>query len=127
KLGHGYSFSASATIKPIPPLRLDLDYSYSTLPSLDDQQTFYRGSISRLEGRYYFNRRLFFRLIAQYNTFNKQIQVNPIPGYKINPFTKMYLGMTDYMKRIDRFAPSRINAYRQTDREFFIKIQYLFR
>jgi hypothetical protein len=127
KYGRGYNFTASATIKPMPRLQLDLSYQYSTLSSLDHSTTFYSGSISRVEGHYNFSRHLFFRLIAQYNTFTKQIQVYPLLYYKLNPFTKFYIGMTDNLQHVNQFEPSRINAYRQINREFFIKVQYLIR
>jgi hypothetical protein len=125
--GHGYDFTASATVKPMPRLQFDLSYQYSTLSSLNDSKTYYSGSISRLEGHYNFSRHLFFRLIAQYNTFTKQIQIYPLLYYKLNPFTKFYIGMTDNLQHVDRFEPSRVSAYRQINREFFIKVQYLIR
>lgn len=125
KAGHGYAFSVGATVKPILKLQLDLSYNYSTLSSLNDQTRFYSGSISRLEVRYTFIRHLFFRLITQYNSFNKQLQVYPLIYYKLNPFTKVYLGMTDNLQHVNRLGPPRINGYRQSNREFFIKFQYL--
>jgi hypothetical protein len=127
KYGHGYNFMASATIKPMPRLQLDLSYQYSTLSSLDDKTKFYSGSISRLEAHYNFSRHLFFRLITQYNTFTKQVQVYPLLSYKLNPFTKFYIGTTDNLQHVNRVGPPQINAYRQINREFFIKVQYLIR
>jgi hypothetical protein len=127
KTGHGYDLVASATFQPTARLKLDLNYSYSTLSSLDDSKTFYSGSISRLEGTYNFSRRLHFRLITQYNTFNKRIQVYPLFSYKFNAFTKIYLGMTDNLQHVNQLGPPQINAYRQINREFFMKIQYLIR
>ncbi len=127
KYGHGYNFTASATVKPMPRLQLGLSYQYSTLSSLDDKTKFYSGSISRLEAHYNFSRYLFFRLITQYNTFTKQIQVYPLLSYKLNPFTKFYIGMTDNLQHVNRVGPPQINAYRQINREFFVKVQYLIR
>jgi hypothetical protein len=127
KYGHGYNLSASATIKPMPRLKLDLNFSYSTLSSLDDTKKFYSGDISRLEAEFNFSRHFHARLITQYNSFTKRIQVYPLLEYKLNPFSKIYLGMTDYLQHVNRFGPPRINAYRQTSREFFVKIEYLIR
>lgn len=124
-LGHGYSLSAYATLKPSPRLYLTMDYSYSTLSSLDDAENYYSGDIIRLNSRYNFSRRLFARFITQYNSFDQRLQVYPLLYYKLNPFTKFYVGMTDYLNHYDR--PGEFQGYRQTDRQFFVKFQYLIR
>ncbi|HKJ44566.1 MAG TPA: sugar-binding protein [Balneolales bacterium] len=125
KTGHGYSVSANATFKPTPRLHLSLDYSYSTLSSLDNKTNYYSGDIFRLNSRYNFSRKLFARFITQYDSFNKQIQVYPLVYYKLNPFTIFYAGMTDYMDNFNE--PNGFNGYKQTNREFFVKFQYLIR
>jgi hypothetical protein len=125
KNGHGYSLSAYTTFKPTPRLHLSLDYSYSTLSSLDNKTNYYSGDIIRLNSRYNFSRKLFARFITQYDSFNKQIQVYPLVYYKLNPFTIFYAGMTDYMDNFNE--PNGFNGYKQTNREFFVKFQYLIR
>jgi len=127
ELGHGYNISAQATIKPSARLELNLNYHYSTLSPLNDSKTFYSGDITRLKANYNFSRRLFARVITQYNSFNKRIQVYPLLYYKLNPFTKFYIGMTDYLNHFDPSTSNSFKGYRQTNREFFVKIQYLFR
>jgi len=124
-LGHGYSVSAYANFKPTPRLHLSLDYQYSTLSSMDNSTKYYNGEITRLNSRYNFSKKLFARLITQYNSFNKRIQIYPLVYYKLNPFTIFYAGMTDYMDHFDQ--PNQFNGFRQTNREFFIKFQYMIR
>lgn len=126
-LGHGYNASAYANIKPTPRLHLSLNYSYSTLSSLDDSQKYYSGDIIRLNSRYNFSRKLFLRFITQYNSFNKQFQVYPLLYYKLNPFSKFYIGMTDNLQKYDQPGPAGVDGIRQTHREFFVKFQYLIR
>lgn len=121
-LGRGYTFSASGTIEPTPRLHLILDYNYSTLHSFDHSVKYFSGDIVRMTGRYNFSRRLLVRLITQYDSFNKEIQVYPLIYYKLNPFTIFYMGMTDYMDHFDQ-----PNVYKQANREFFVKFQYLIR
>lgn len=127
EMGHGYDLSASVTVKPLSKLKLKVDYDYSTLSSLDDSKKFYSGSISRLEGNYNFSRHLFFRLITQYDSFDEQIQIYPLLYYKLNPFTKFYIGMTGYREHLYQAGPPRIDEYKPIARQFFIKVQYLFR
>lgn len=108
-------------------LELNLSYDYSTLSSYSNDQNFYNGDIFRMTGRYNFTKKLFARLITQYNSFNDQIQVYPLVYYKANPFTKFYIGMTDYMNHFDESGPNGFNGYKETDRQFFVKFQYLIR
>jgi len=125
--GEGYNISADATLKPTQRLEMNVSYNYSTLSSVDGSQEFYSGDIFRLTGRYNFTKKLFARLITQYNSFNDQIQLYPLVYYKANPFTKFYLGMTDYLNHFDQPGPNGFEGYKETDRQFFVKFQYLIR
>lgn len=127
QLGEGYNISAYATVKPTSRLELNLNYRYSTLSSKASGQKFFSGDIYRMTGRYNFTKNLFSRLIAQYNSFNEQIQIYPLLYYKLNPFTKFYIGMTDYLNHFNQSGPNGFRGYRETDRQFFIKFQYLIR
>lgn len=127
EMGEGYNFSAYTTIKPTSRLELNVSYNYSTLSRWKGDQEFYSGDIIRMTGRYNFSKRIFARLITQYNSFNEQVQVYPLVYYKLNPFTKFYMGMTDYVNHFDQPGPNGFKGYRQTDRQFFVKFQYLIR
>ncbi len=78
------------------------------------------GYISRLEGIYQFNNRIFVRLIGQYDQFQKQIEIDPLFSYKLNPFTIFYAGSTH---SFDKYGDP--YGIVQTGRQFFIKLQYL--
>lgn len=125
KLGTGYNYTVSANLQPGTRIKLDLSYNYSTLSDVDTSDRFYSGSISRLAGYYSFTHHLFFRLITQYDSFSKQLQIYPLVYYKPNPFTRFYVGMTDNLQHVNRIGPPQINGYRQTHREFFVKMQFL--
>jgi hypothetical protein len=121
-LGKGYNFSGGIRFKPTPRLNLHLTFNYSKLSSVKADTEFYSGDITRLVGNYNFTKRLFIRMISQYDSFNNEIQLYPLIYYKVNPFTVFYAGMTDYM---DKFDPP--YDYKRTTREFFVKFQYLIR
>ncbi|HEX6982315.1 MAG TPA: sugar-binding protein [Balneolaceae bacterium] len=123
-MGHGYNFSISATLEPTSRFELSLDYNYATLSSLDDSETFYSGDIIRLNSQFNFSRKLFARFIAQYDSFSDQLQLYPLVYYKLNPFTKFYIGMTDNLNRYD--SPI-YNGFKEVQRQFFVKFQYLIR
>lgn len=121
-LGKGYNLSGGITAKPTSRLHLHLSYDYSQLSSVSTGERYYSGSILRMTGIYNFSSKLFARLITQYDSFSKEFQVYPLIYYKLNPFTIFYAGMTDYM---DNFGQP--YGFRQTNREFFVKFQYLVR
>ena len=121
-IGKGYNISLGVRIKPTPRLNLHFSYDFSKLSSVSTGKRYYSGDITRLVGMYNFTKRLFVRMISQYDTFNKQIQIYPLVYYKVNPFTIFYAGMTNYSS--DFGSPY---GYRLTNREFFVKFQYLIR
>lgn len=123
EVGKGYRIEGSVTLRPTSRLHLNFSYDYSKLSSLNRSEEFFSGNILRLEGNYNFSRELSFRLISQYNSFDEQIQIYPLLHYKLNPFTKFYLGMTDYLEQLP--GMDRLRSYRETNRQFFVKGQYL--
>lgn len=123
--GEGYNISAEATIKPTARLQFEFSYDYSTLSAAAGTETYYGGNVMRLTSRYNFSRKLFARVITQYDSFRDQIQFYPLVYYKANPFTKFYIGMTDNLNRYEENGG--FNGYRQTSRQFFVKFQYLIR
>ncbi|WP_441000708.1 sugar-binding protein [Fodinibius sp. SL11] len=126
-LGEGYNISADATVKPTARIEMSLSYNYSTLSAADGDEKYFSGDIYRLNGNYNFSEKLFARLITQYNSFNEQLQIYPLIYYKANPFTKFYIGMTDYLNHFDQPGPNGYTGFKETDRQFFVKFQYLIR
>jgi hypothetical protein len=126
-LGEGYNFSVDATVKPTSRLDLSFSYSYSKLSAANGDEKYFSGDIYRLNGNYNFSKKLFARLITQYNSFNEQLQIYPLVYYKANPFTKFYIGMTDYLNHFDQPGPNGYTGFKEIDRQFFVKFQYLIR
>jgi hypothetical protein len=126
-LGEGYNISADATLKPTTRLKMSLSYNYSTLSSAEGSEEFFSGDIYRLKGNYNFSKKLFARLITQYNSFSEQLQIYPLVYYKANPFTKFYIGMTDNLNHYNQSGPNGYTGFKETNRQFFVKFQYLIR
>jgi len=120
--GYGHNISASVALKPTSQLELDLSYSRSRLSDVSTDRLFYDGYISRFTGIYQFSSDVFFRLIGQYDKFNKAVEIDPLLSYKLNPFTICYAGSTHDLTDFD--SPY---GFEQTERQFFIKLQYLWR
>lgn len=126
-LGEGYNISADATVKPTSRLKMSLSYNYSTLSAANGEEEYFSGDIYRLNGNYNFSKKLFARVITQYNSFNEQLQIYPLVYYKANPFTKFYIGMTDYLNHFDQPDLNGFRGFKETNRQFFVKFQYLIR
>ena len=121
-VGYGHVFSTGLTLKPTPHLEIDLSYSRSRLSDLITDELFYDGYIARCVGIYQFSGNLFVRLIGQYNEFDRSIEIDPLFSYKLNPFTIFYAGSTHSLT--DFSEPFGV---RQTARQYFVKLQYLWR
>ena len=121
-IGTGSFYSLYATIRPIDRLTIQPELAYQNLYGPDDAELF-AGWIARTRTMLQFNRELSLRLVTQYVDFGDAgLSVEPLVMYRLNPFSIFYVGMTD------RFADyGAQTGYAETDRQFFVKLQYLLR
>lgn len=121
-LGRGHTIDLTAQIRPESRLEIDLSFSRARLSSLATGDLFYDGYIGRATGIFQFSREIFFRLIAQYNKFDSEIDVYPLLSYKLNAYTIFYAGSTYSL--LDFGDPFGVKT---SSRQYFVKLQYLFR
>ncbi|MFB0515000.1 MAG: hypothetical protein ACETWG_00150 [Candidatus Neomarinimicrobiota bacterium] len=70
---------------------------------------------------YQFTKRLFLRLVVQYNHFDDLFDIDPLLTYRINPFSAFYIGPAfDYQDYGDQ------TSFSPTERTYFFKFLYLF-
>ena len=121
-VGTGTYASLWASVKPIDRLTIEPSISYQDLNTQADEEL-YAGYIARARFQLQFTRELSLRLVTQYVDFGDgQVSVEPLLMYRLNPFSIFYVGMTDrYSDFGDEFG------YAETDRQFFVKLQYLLR
>jgi hypothetical protein len=125
-IGYTQQLQLWNTFKPLEQLSFITDYSYAELANNSDlNDKLYAGYIVRNRMSYQFSKQLFLRLITEYNSFSNSFRVDPLLSYKINPFTIFYLGSTHNIEDI----PSQSNPSRfiETERQIFMKFQYLWR
>ncbi len=120
--GKGHTIDFTAILKPTSQFELDLSYSRARLSSIATGELFYDGYIGRVVGIYQFTSEVFLRIIGQYNEFNKAVSFFPLVSYKLNPYTIFYVGSTYSLS--DFGDPY---GFKQTARQYFLKLQYLFR
>lgn len=104
-----------------PKLRLSQSLRYSQLRSKIDDSLYFKGYIARVNMNYQFNQDLSFRVIGEYNDFDKSFFVQPLLKWNPNPFTIFYIGGTNGYSRIEQQNNFHIN-----DAQFYLKFQYLF-
>ncbi len=119
-LGAGHNISTELVVKPTNKFSLTLDYSRSRLTNSVGGELLFDGYIARLKGIYNFNTRIFIRLIAQYNQFNQNVEIDPLFSYRLNAFTIFYAGLTNSLEKFEQPY-----GLIQTNRQFFLKLQYL--
>lgn len=125
-LGHERYFEAWGTIKPSSRLKSEFTYVYARMLKTSSGPNLYKGYIARNRFSYQFSKRMFLRLVTQYNDFSKRVEIDPLVSYKINPFTVFYIGSTHDVQEFNGEKYGDL-GYKQTSRQFFAKIQYLFR
>lgn len=124
-VGHGFFTEAWLALKPLNRLSIENNYVYTELAKSAGGEKLYTGYILRNKTSFQFTKKLFLRLVTQYNSFSKQFDIDPLFSYKWNPFTIFYIGSThDLAEYTTGNSKSR---YVETSRQFFAKFQYLFR
>jgi hypothetical protein len=119
-LGRGGDVSAWAAIKPTQRLAINPSVNWSTLSDPDGERL-YRGYIARVRTNFQLNRELQVRVVTQYNDFADRFDVEPLIMYRLNPFSIFYIGSTHGYRSFDP------HGFVRTDRQLFLKFQYLFR
>lgn len=133
EMGRQTDLSVYLSIKLGERLKLNPDFIFARMDHLDpyleanpdEGKEIYSGYILRNRMTYQFTREWFLRLIVQYNDFSQQVDFEPLLTYKLNPFTKLYVGMSwDFNDNESDGTP---RGYDLSQRQVFAKFQYLFR
>ncbi len=121
EIGGGIGMS----VKPIDRLTIEPSFSFARATSVTTDEELYEQHITRTRFQLQANRELSVRLVVQYNDGWETWDVDPLLTYQISPFSVFYIGSTyDYGNMTAGLdAPS---DWRLTNRQFFMKIQYLF-
>jgi len=121
-VGYGHELKLNSTVKIGSQLVLETDFDRRQLSEGRGGPEVFDTYVLRNEAAYQFTRRLFLRLVSQYNSDEDRLEIDPLVSYKINPFTVFYAGSTHDV--VDFDGP---HGWTQTDRQFFVKFQYLWR
>ena len=110
-------------IKPLQQFTIEPDLEYVKIKNRDTDENIDEGYVFRTRLNYQHTRRLAARLIVQYDDFDSQLNLEPLLTYKVNPFTIFYIGSS---ARYEWQDDDDLGG-KMTGRQFFLKLQYLFR
>ncbi len=132
RLGDEWSYGVYFNTKPMSQLRVDLTYDSFRLNELNRGPRIYDTFVTRAKMTFQFSNKLFVRVIGEYVDDIQSYSLDPLVSYKINPFTVFFLGSSHGFDNFqdDPSTPAVEIAepgYKQTERLFFVKLQYLFR
>jgi hypothetical protein len=139
RLGNQTGYEFWGTLKPTAQTQLSLTYSSFRMEELNGREDpdtgdwlepgseIYDVYIVRARLQYQFTRNLFFRMVTQYVDSDNLVEFDPLLSYKLNPFTVFFIGSSHNFMQFEPNSPGQDQFYRQTDRTYFVKFQYLFR
>ena len=120
-LGQSRNARASASFKPVRNLVISPSVRWARLED-DAGAALYDGYIARTRVDYQVTRRFSARVVTEWDDFDRFLSVEPLLVYRINPLSVAYLGSSHAYRDFD--APY---ALERTDRQLFLKVQYLLR
>jgi hypothetical protein len=129
--GRGKSFGLYLTFQPTGQLNFGLDCTYADFFRLAGGGKVYDYTILRSRSTFQLNKYLFFRGIAEYNSYYKNITLDALASFTYIPGTVVYVGYgsllekTDWNQAARDWQPS--SAFHQHRRSFFFKASYLWR
>ncbi|MDD5361429.1 MAG: DUF5916 domain-containing protein [Ignavibacteria bacterium] len=124
-VGYKQAYSFWSTFKPINSIVMSNSWDYYELATSYGGEKLYAGYIFRDVTTYNITKEISLRFIGEYNSFSGGFYFNPLASYKPNPFTIFYFGFTNSYENLN--TPENKMKYVMTDRQFFLKMQYLFR
>ena len=114
------------TLKPRHNILLEPSINYDRSENRDTGEELFEGYIFRTRLNYQFTRELSMRLVVQYDDFDKAWDFDPLLTYRLSPFSLFYIGSTYDYAAVD-LGESNTTRWKSTSRQFFLKLQYLFR
>ena len=92
QIGKELSFFSRLSFQINDNFNLTPSITYSRLKKISISENYFKGYIARLSGRYQFTKSISFRLISEYNDFQKKLLIQPLFQWNPNAFTIFYIG-----------------------------------
>jgi hypothetical protein len=124
-MGKQFDCGFGATVRPVDRFTMDASFNYIRSNDMKTGARLFSQSVlwSRLSLQV--SREFSMRLISQYNDRGKTWDFDPLVTYRINSLTMFYLGSTHNYRDLDP-AHGGFKDWGLVERQFFMKVQYLF-
>jgi len=127
--GRGIRLGALVGYQPSDKLSSSLSFTYSDFYRKSNSEKIYDYTILRNRTTFQVNKYLFFRGIAEYNNYRKELTCDFLASFTYIPGTVFHIGYGSIFRKIrwedDEYVNSR--DFMTTKRGFFIKTSYLWR
>ena len=127
-MGKYHQHSFWLDIKPFNRLLIENWFNFAQSHDLDTGEELFKGYIVRSRLNLQLTREATLRLVVQYDDFYQCWDIDPLLTYRISPFSVFYMGTSyNYQKYEGLGADELGRETRLETRQFFLKLQYLFR
>lgn len=121
-LAKGHDFGIGFNLKLTRQLSFSPDYNYSKRIDINTSERLYSEYVINARSDYQFTREWFLRLVLRYGSGSRDVSIEPLLSYKMNPYTVFYLGAAHRRVDIDLGTDYSPSSY-----YLFAKFQYLFK
>jgi hypothetical protein len=125
-MGEQTSYGLWADVRPIDRMLVSLSYNGIKSDDVDTGARLFSQSIMRTYMTLQVSRELSTRLVVQYNDKAGTWDVDPLITYQLNPLSIFYIGSTHDYRDLN-LNEDGIEGWELTDRQVFLKMQYLLR
>ena len=123
EIGREFNFYFMPAIQLSNKLRISPSIRYARLRYMNNDNYYYKGSISRFSIRYQFNNFFNVRIVSEYNTFSERFFIQPLIQWNPNPSTVFYIGGNQ--NSLNDFNDDMYSIFRVDQSQIFLKFQYL--
>ena len=117
------------SFQPTEKFTTSLDLTYSDFFRESDSQKEYDYTILRSRTTFQLNKYLFFRGIAEYNTYRETLNLDALASFTYIPGTVVHVGYGAIREKTQwdggQYIPA--DRFMETHRAFFFKVSYLWR
>jgi hypothetical protein len=124
-MGRETSWGIWADVKPIDRMLIETSFSNIRSDDLKTDERLFSQSIFWSRLTLQVSRELSLRFVSQYNDRYRCWDVDPLITYRVNSLSMFYLGSTHDYRDLN-FEEDGMDGWKLTDRQFFLKFQYLF-
>ncbi len=124
--GNETAVSVALNLKPLDRLGFEPTVNFYKMTDINTGDELIKQTIGRVRVRYQANRELSLRFVTQYNDLSENWDFDPLVTYRLSPFSLFYIGSTHDVTQL-QYPDDGREVWQQTSRQFFAKLQYLFR